>query len=98
MPTLSENQVGIGDENRVTKDVSPLVACPYCDKLMSPRGNIGTRTLMHPSKKQIVFYRTHRSCAEEALPTEIFELDAQALAFLEADNVQTRARGMLQKH
>jgi hypothetical protein len=98
MPILSENQVGIGDENGVTKDVSPLVACPYCDKLMNPRGNIGTRTVMHPTKKQIVFYRTHRSCADEALPIERDQLDAQALVFLEEENDQTRARGMLQKH
>lgn len=99
MPTkLSENQVGFAVRSGVTRDVSPEVACPYCDQPMNPKGNIRTHTVRHPNGAQIAFYRTHKSCALEANPCEENALAHQALELLEATNRQMQAAALLRKH
>jgi len=101
MPTLRDDQVGWASStvtSRVFKDPSPRVECPLCDKPMNPAGNIGTHTVAHPSGRFVAYYRTHKSCAQEALPTERADLDAQAIALLDAELERHRGLEVLRPH
>jgi hypothetical protein len=98
MPTLVESQVGFATRVGITRDVAPTVDCPYCDKPLNPLGNIGTHTVQHPKGNEIAFYRTHVTCAREALPCETVALDQQALALLEHSHEQARGAALIRKH
>jgi hypothetical protein len=97
MTKLTVEQVGWASQKALGmfRDPRPTVECPFCDKRMNPTGNIGTHTAKHPTEEIVAYWRAHKSCTKEALPTEIEALNLEALALLEKAREDARGRANL---